>query len=88
VLSAGTYVFKLADSSSDRKQAPLKAQKPTEEEVDISEVFVAQASATDQPQLPAELPKTDSLLPLIGLVGLLSIGAALGLRFAATRKEF
>jgi hypothetical protein len=70
------------------KQAPLKAQKPTEGEVDISEVFVAQAPPTDQPQLPAELPKTGSLLPLIGLVGLLSIGASLGLRFAATRKEF
>jgi hypothetical protein len=53
----------------------LKAQKPTEEEVDISEVFVEQASPTDQPQLPVELPKTGSLLPLIGLVGLLSIGA-------------
>ena len=70
------------------KQAPLKAQKPTEEEVEISEVFVAQATPADQTQLPAELPKTGSPLPLIGLLGLLSVGAALGLRFAAARKEF
>jgi len=70
------------------KQAPLKAQKPTEEEVDISEVFVAQAAPADQPHLPVELPKTGSPLPLVGLGGLLSLGAALGLRFAATRKEF
>jgi LPXTG-motif cell wall-anchored protein len=70
------------------KLAPLKAQKPTEEEVEISEVFVAQASRADQAQLPAELPKTGSPLPLIGLLGLLSVGAALGLRFAAARKEF
>ena len=67
------------------KQAPLKAQKPTEEEVNISEVFIAQASPGDQPQLPAELPHTGSPLPLIGLVGLLSLGAALGVRFAVAR---
>jgi hypothetical protein len=67
------------------KQAPLKAQKPTEEEVNISEVFIAQASPGDQPQLLAELPHTGSPLPLIGLVGLLSLGAALGVRFAVAR---
>lgn len=71
----------------EMKQAPLKVQKPTEEEVDISEVLVAQASPTDQSQLPAELPQTGSSLPLIGLVGLLSLGAAVGLRFAAARAE-
>jgi hypothetical protein len=70
------------------KQAPLKMQKPTEEEVDIAELFVAQALPADQPQLPAELPKTASMLPLIGLVGLLSLGAAFGMRFAVARKEF
>jgi hypothetical protein len=69
----------------EMKQAPLKAQKPTEEEVDLSEVFIAQASPGDQSQLPAELPTTASPLPMIGLVGLLSLGAALGLRFAAAR---
>jgi LPXTG-motif cell wall-anchored protein len=71
----------------EMRQAPLKAQKPTEEEADISEVFIAQASPINQPQLPAELPHTGSSLPLIGLVGLLSLGAALGMRFAAARKE-
>jgi LPXTG-motif cell wall-anchored protein len=71
----------------EMKQAPLKAQKPTEQEADISEVFIAQASPINQPQLPAELPHTGSSLPLIGLVGLLSLGAALGVRFAAARKE-
>jgi hypothetical protein len=63
-------------------QAPLKAQKPNEEEVEIAEVFVA----ADPGQLPATLPTTGSPLPLIGLIGLLSLVAALGLRFAA--KEF
>jgi hypothetical protein len=68
------------------KQAPLKVQMPTEQELEIGDVFVAQASPSDQPQLPAELPKTGSPLALIGLVGFLSLATALGLRFAA--KEF
>jgi hypothetical protein len=69
------------------KQAPLKAQTPTEEEIEISELFVAQTLPPDQPQLPAELPKTAGMLPLIGLVGLLSLGVAFGMRFAVPRKE-
>jgi hypothetical protein len=52
------------------KQAPLKAQKPTEEEVEIAEVFVAQA-----PSLPESLPTTASSLPLVGLLGVLSLAA-------------
>ncbi len=68
------------------KQAPLKAQMPADKEFEIGEVFVVKASRSDQPQLPAELSGTGSPLPLIGLVGLLPLAAALGLRFAA--KEF
>jgi hypothetical protein len=59
-------------------QAPLKAQKPNEEEVEIAEAF----AAPDPGQLPATLPATGSSLPLIGLFGLLSLAAALGLRIA------
>ena len=69
----------------EMKQAPLKVQNPTEEEADISEVLVAQASPTDQSQLPAELPQTASPFPLIGLVGLLSVVVALGLATARVR---
>ncbi len=70
------------------KQAPLKAQKPTEEEVEIAEVFVASPQAPPSPaQLPATLPTTGSLLPLIGLVGLLSLGAFLGLKVSAVRAK-
>jgi hypothetical protein len=61
-------------------QAPLKAQKPNEEEVEIAEVF---AAADPAQQLPATLPTTGSPVPLIGLIGLASLAAALGLRFAA-----
>lgn len=70
------------------KQAPLKAQKPTEEEVEIAEVFVASPQAPPSPaQLPATLPTTGSPLPLIGLVGLLSLGAFLGLKVSAVRAK-
>ena len=61
-------------------QAPLKAQKPNEEEVEIAEVFVA---ADPAQQLPATLPTTGSSMPLIGLIGLASLAGAFGLRLAA-----
>jgi hypothetical protein len=64
-------------------QAPLKAQQPNEVEVEIAEVFLAPALA----EAPATLPATGSASPLIGLVGLLSLGAALGLRFAAAKAK-
>jgi hypothetical protein len=52
------------------KQAPLKAQQPTEEEVEIAEVFVAQVEP-----LPESLPTTASSLPLIGLLGVFSLAS-------------
>jgi hypothetical protein len=64
-------------------QAPLKAQKPTGEEVEVAEVFAVSAEAP----LPPTLPTTASPWPLIGLVGLLSIGAGVGLRFAAAKAR-
>jgi hypothetical protein len=61
----------------------LKAQKPNEEEVEIADVFLAPGPA----QAPTTLPSTGSLSPLIGLLGLLSLGAALGLRFGAAKTK-
>ena len=57
------------------KQAALKAQKPTEEEVDVAEVFVL----SPPPELDS-LPQTASSLPLVGLIGLLALGTARLLR--------
>jgi len=62
------------------KQAPLKAQQPTEEEVEVSEAFLISA-----PELPPRLPKTASSLPLVALIGLLALGSGLVLRYAAAR---
>lgn len=49
-----------------------------------------QAPATDssaQPATPSSLPKTASPVPLIGLIGLLSLGTAAGLGLAARRQH-
>jgi hypothetical protein len=72
------------------KQAQLKAQKPTQGEVEIGEAFPPSPPAAQtlaEAKTPKNLPKTASPLPLLGLIGLLSLGTA-GLlkRAAATRK--
>lgn len=76
------------------KKTPLKAQQPTETEVEIAQVFIpppAQtAKATTQTaanKMPAELPKTASPFFLIGSVGLLSLGVAGSLRSVTARKR-
>src|SRR5271168_198451 len=64
------------------RTTPLKAQAPSENEVEISEVF---ALAAPDAALPATLPRTASNLPLIGIAGLVSIGAAVYLRLVTTK---
>jgi hypothetical protein len=64
------------------KQTPLKAQTPTEEEVEISEVFVTELAPT-----PTTLPQTGSSLPLVGLLGLLSLVIAACLKLAPIGSE-
>ena len=68
------------------RQAPLMAQQPTEEEVDIAEIFLAPPPQPD-PGLPAQLPSTASSLPLTGLLGLCLFGVACISRFAAVRSR-
>jgi hypothetical protein len=69
------------------KKAPLKAEKPTQEEVEVAEVFTPPPAPVTPPTpaatTPSNLPATGSSLPLIGLLGLLSLAAGLGLRTAA-----
>jgi hypothetical protein len=57
------------------KQTPLKAQQPTEQEVEVADVFLLSPP-------PDSLPQTASSLPLVGLIGLLAFGAARLLRRA------
>jgi hypothetical protein len=66
------------------KAAPLKAQKPSDDEVEVAEVF---AVAIPDPQPATELPATASNLPLIGLSGLIALAAAFGLRGFRTKMQ-
>ena len=70
------------------KTAPVQAVKPTGEEVQVAEVVetppeVAVAKPVEVAAAkPVELPQTASTLPLVGLIGLLSLGAGIGLLVA------
>jgi hypothetical protein len=65
------------------KQAPLTAVKPTGEEVEIAQVITPppaqQKETADATERMEQLPQTASLIPLFGLIGLLSLGAGLAL---------
>lgn len=76
------------------KQAPLTAVEPTGEEVEIAKVVVPppaqnkseqQIATAEAPQRTRRLPQTASPLPLLGLIGLLSLGAGLALWFIPKR---
>jgi hypothetical protein len=63
------------------KQAPVLAVQPTGEDVEIAQVVSAPpaeelVATNDAP----ELPKTASPMPLVGLLGLLALGAAFSLK--------
>ena len=64
------------------KTAPIVAVQPTGEEVAVTEVVEtppAEVAAAETPAPTATLPQTASPLPLVGLIGLLSLGAGLTL---------
>jgi hypothetical protein len=73
------------------KQAPLTAVKPTGEEVEVAQVVTpppAQHKETaDATERTGQLPHTASLLPLWGLIGLLSLGAGFALMGISKRTS-
>ncbi len=71
------------------KTAPVIAVKPTGEEVAVTEVVEAPPVETAAAETPAPantLPVTASPLPLVALVGLLSLGAWCGLSALSKRS--
>ncbi|MGD1094641.1 MAG: hypothetical protein ABSB35_21945 [Bryobacteraceae bacterium] len=66
----------------EMRDTPLKAQTPAEEEVELAEVFVAQA-----PQTPDTLPATAGSVPLVGLAGLLLLAMSLALRLSTAKAK-
>ena len=90
-----TEPTKLADEAVvvQLQQAPIRAIKPTGEEVQLAEV-VTPPPAEMQVVAPAPtvtetttLPATGSNLPLIGLLGLIALGGAFVARTAARRLQ-
>jgi hypothetical protein len=61
------------------KTAPVIAVKPTGEEVEVAEVVEPPPAEPVQVAAAEALPQTASPLPLVGLIGLLSLGAGLTL---------
>ena len=73
------------------KTAPVEAVAPTGEPVELAQVVEAPPAAepTTEPTTVAvadPLPATASPLPLIGLIGLLMIGAGFALSFVSKRS--
>ena len=66
------------------RQAPIEAVKPTGEVVEIAEVVEAPPVQTAELR-PVKLPNTASLLPLMGLIGVLSLGAGITLMVVLNR---
>jgi hypothetical protein len=58
-------------------EAPVKAVEPSGEEVESTEVVETVAA-------PEALPATGTSLPLLGLLGLLAVGAGLAVRYIST----
>ena len=69
--------------------APLMAEEPTGEEVELAEAFMVEDAQASTPaaELPESLPNTATSLPAVGLVGLLSLGVAFALRFAGAKAR-
>jgi hypothetical protein len=64
--------------------APLLAEEPNGEELELAAVFAPAVPGTG---LPEQLPTTGTLMPLVGLIGLASLGAAASLRLASAKVK-
>ena len=72
------------------KRVPIMAIKPTGEEVQLAEVVTAPPALTEgtaERVAETALPATASSLPLIGLLGLMALGAAFAVRTYAKRLQ-
>lgn len=64
------------------QQARVTGTRPTPPPAPPADVpiLIAEAAPPAPAEAPAELPKTGSLIPLLGMLGLLSVGISFGLR--------
>jgi hypothetical protein len=76
-----------ASNVAQLKQVPVNAVTPSGEEIELSEILTTQAVVIPQEATTNSLPKTAGSIPLVGLLGSLSLAAGLVLRTAARRFE-
>jgi len=74
------------------KEASLKAEEPSGEEVEVAAVFLTTApfypiAAPTPSDLPEQLPETGSSLPLLGGIGSISLAAAVAIRLRARKMS-
>jgi hypothetical protein len=79
------YAGELPLTVEEMRAAPLVAETPAQEEVQVAEVVEAPAPVLVAQAQP--LPKTASPIPLIALIGMASIGAAFAAKRLATRSS-
>jgi hypothetical protein len=85
-------VAKPEEARAELERAPVTAVRPSGEEVEIAQVVTPPPAAEVAQAAPAptraepKLPTTASPLPLIALLGLLALGAALTLRVVEKRS--
>jgi hypothetical protein len=63
-------------------QAPIMAEQPSGEEVELAAAF-----EVSDPAIPTTLPSTATSLPLVGLFGLLALCTAVTMRVAAAKAK-
>jgi hypothetical protein len=81
----GRPVLSMPDAKPEAtqiKQTPVKAVTPSGEEIEVAEVVVSQP-VTQAEATPSSLPKTASFMPLLALIGFLSLGVGFSMRKAA-----
>lgn len=89
-LTADTGAVKLESSEvTALNSAPLKAEEPSGDEVDLGSAFIIAYAhpLTPRYEPPSKLPATASAMPLIGLAGLFSMGIAMTLRHRAEKAK-
>ena len=70
------------------KEAPVQAVEPTGEDVEIAKVVTPPPAEVAENTAPAtKLPNTASPMPLVGLLGLLALGAAFSLKLVRARVQ-
>lgn len=84
VLAFAAEPEKVPEAVEELKTAPLVAETPAREEVQVSEVVEAPAPVL---VAQAQLPKTASPVPLIALMGMTSLGVAFAAKRFATHRS-